>query len=169
MSMSTARNLPRLAAAIAGAAALALPAAAAAKGHSEHADHPHGHGHGRSDSHHVARVHTVQYVFRGTWSGGAVQVTGGNNHVRRAGLVGQSVAFDLTDARVVVRDVNGDGARDAADLQDGDRVLVQARLPKRDPGDGPYAARKLVDKGAASAPDESDTDSSQPEPEPEQD
>jgi hypothetical protein len=162
MSMSTARKLPRLAVAVAGAAALALPAAAAAKAHPEHADHGHGHGHGKSDSHHVARPHTVQYVFRGTWSGGAVQVTGGNNHVRRAGLVGQSVAFDLTEARVVVADVNGDGARDAADLKDGDRVLVQARLPKQDPGDGPYAARKLVDRGAPSAADDT-------EPEPEQD
>jgi hypothetical protein len=168
MSMSTARKLPRLAVAVAGVAALALPAAAAAKAHPDHADHAdRGHGHGKS--HHVARApHSVQYVFRGTWSGGAVQVTGGNNHVRRAGLVGQPVAFDLTDARIVVRDVNGDGTRDAADLQDGDRVLVQARLPKQDPGDGPYAARKLVDKGAPSASDDTEQ-GSEPESEPEQD
>ena len=44
---------------------------------------------------------------------------------------------------------------DGTDLQDGDRVLVQARLPKSDPGDGPYAARKLVDKGAPSASEDS--------------
>ena len=33
-----------------------------------------------------------------------------------------------------------------ADLQDGDKVLVQARLPRRDPGAAPFAARKLVDQ-----------------------
>jgi hypothetical protein len=151
MSMSTTQKLPRAALAVVGAAALALPAAAAAKGH--HGAEQHAHGH------HGARpAHTVAYVFRGTWSAGAVQVTGGNAHVRRAGLLGQSVAFDLSAARVVVADVNGDGARDAADVRDGDRVLVQARLPKGDPGAGPYAARKLVDKAAAHAPEE-------PEPE----
>ena len=148
MSMSTTPKLPRVAVALMGAAALALPAAAAAKGHPDHAGATHGHKGGRAG-------HGVQYIFRGTWSGGAVDVTGGNNHVRRAGLVGQSVSFDLTNARVVVADVNGDGTRDAADMQDGDRVLVQARLPKGDPGAGPYAARKLVDKGGPSTSDDS--------------
>ena len=33
----------------------------------------------------------------------AWRVTGGNRHVRRADLVGQSLAFDLTSARIVVR------------------------------------------------------------------
>ena len=151
--MDTARKLPRLAVALAGAAALALPAAAVAKPHPDHADRGHGH------AHHVARApHAVAYVFRGTWSGGAVQVTGGNRHVRRAGLVGQSLTFDLSSARIRVADVNGDGARDAADLQDGDRVLVQARLPKGDPGDGPYAARRLIDRGAPSATDDPETE-----------
>ena len=159
MSIST--KVPRAAVALAGVAALALPAAALAKG-------PNGHGHGHKDvksheahGHHGARApHRVQYVFRGTWSAGAVQVTGGNHHVRRAGLLGQSVAFDLSAARIVVADANGDGARDAADLRDGDRVLVQARLSRSDPGAGPFAARKLVDKGQAQA---------DPESEPEQD
>ena len=151
MSMSTTPKLPRVAVAFMGVAALALPAAAAAKGRPDHAGKSHG---GRAP-------HAVQYVFRGTWSGGAVQVTGGNNHVRRAGLIGQSASFDLANARIVVRDVNADGARDISDVSDGDRVVVQARLPKGDPGDGPYAARKLVDKGAPSTSD--DSGSEQPE------
>jgi hypothetical protein len=146
-------KLARTATALLGAAALAMPAAAVAKGHPADAGHGHGHGQSHAQSHarhqgnaHAHAHHRVTYVFRGTWSGGAVEVTGGNRHVRRAGLVGQTVELDLSHARVVVRDLNGDGARDLADVQDGDRVLVQARLPKGDPGDAPYAARKLVDR-----------------------
>ena len=146
-------RIVRTAAALLGVAALALPAAAAAKGRPADA----GHGHA-----HVHRVHNVTYVFRGTWSGGAVQVTGGNNHVRRAGLVGQPVEFDLSAARVVVRDVNGDGARDVSDVADGDRVVVHARLPKGDPGDAPFAARKLVDRARnAGSDDPAGSDDSQ--------
>ena len=88
----------------------------------------------------------VTYVFKGTYSADGVKVLKGNKHVRRAGLVGQTVAFDLSAARIVVADNNGDGKRDASDLQDGDKVLVQARLPRRNPGTAPFAARKLVDQ-----------------------
>ena len=88
----------------------------------------------------------VTYVFKGTYSADGVKVLKGNNHVRRAGLVGQTVAFDLSAARIVVADNNGDGKRDVSDLQDGDKVVVQARLPRRDPGAAPFAARKLVDQ-----------------------
>ena len=139
----------RSALAVVGVAALALPAAAAAKGRPDHAE-----------KHHGGARHGVSYVFKGTWSGDALQVTGGNAHVRHAGLVGQSVTFDLADARVVVRDVNGDGSRDVQDVSDGDRVVVKARLPKGDPGDGPYAARKLVDRARSG---DGGSDDSQPE------
>jgi hypothetical protein len=88
----------------------------------------------------------VTYVFKGTYGADGVKVLKGNKHVRRAGLVGETVAFDLSAARIVVADNNGDGKRDASDLQDGDKVLVQARLPRRDPGAAPFAARKLVDQ-----------------------
>ena len=93
----------------------------------------------------------VQYVFKGTFhlADSSVTVAKGNRHVRRAGLVGETVVFDLSAARVRVADRNGDGKRDTADLQDGDKVVVQARLPRRDPGAGPFAARKLVDQTAA--------------------
>jgi hypothetical protein len=91
---------------------------------------------------------TVQYVFKGTFhvADSSVTVLKGNKHVRRAGLVGETVVFDLSAARLRVADNNGDGKRDAADLQDGDKVVVQARLPRRDPGAAPFAARKLVDQ-----------------------
>jgi len=90
----------------------------------------------------------VQYVFKGTFhlADSSVTVLKGNKHVRRAGLVGETVVFDLAAARIRVADNNGDGKRDASDLQDGDKVVVQARLPRREPGAGPFAARKLVDQ-----------------------
>ena len=88
------------------------------------------------------------YVFKGTFvtAGSSVNVLNGNRHVRRAGLVGQSVAFDLSAARVRVADVNGDGMRDAADLQDGDLVVVKAFAPRRTPGAGRFVAHKVVDQ-----------------------
>ncbi len=94
------------------------------------------------------KAHKVTYVFKGTFTvaDSSVKVLKGNKHVRRAGLVGEQVVFDLTDARIVVADNNADGKRDAADLQDGDKVVVQARLPRREPGAAPFAARKLVDQ-----------------------
>jgi hypothetical protein len=99
------------------------------------------------------KVHRVTYVFKGTLNAdGTVLVTKGNAHVKKAHLVGQSVAFDLTGAKLVVADVNADGKQDAADLQAGDKVLVQARLPRKVPGDAPYAARKLVDQTHPPAP-----------------
>ena len=90
----------------------------------------------------------VAYVFKGTFSlaDASVTVAKGNKHVRRAGLVGRTVAFDLSAARIVVSDANADGKRDAADLQDGDKVVVKARLPRSEPGAGPFAAQKLVDQ-----------------------
>ena len=95
---------------------------------------------------HAAKA--VQYVFKGTFNvaDSSVTVRKGNKHVRRANLVGTTVVFDLSAARIRVADTNGDGKRDAADLQDGDKVVVKARLPRRDPGSGPFAARELVDQ-----------------------
>jgi hypothetical protein len=88
----------------------------------------------------------VSYVFKGTYSADGVKVLKGNNHVRRADLVGETVAFDFSAAKVRVDDVNADGKRDLADVQEGDKVVVQARLARRDPGAAPFAARKLVDQ-----------------------
>ena len=88
------------------------------------------------------------YVFKGTFiaAGSSVSVLKGNRLVRRAGLVGQTLAFDLAAARVHVADVNGDGMRDVADLQDGDVVVVKAYAPRRAPGAGRFVAHQVVDQ-----------------------
>ncbi len=46
---------------------------------------------------------------------GVVSVGHGNGHTQKADLVGQDVQFDLTNARLVVADVNADGS--ATDLE----------------------------------------------------
>ena len=86
------------------------------------------------------------YVFKGAFNSAdaSVHVLKGNRHVRRAGLVGQTVAFDLSAARVRVADVNGDGLRNAAALQHGDLVVVKAFAPRRSAHTGRFMARKVV-------------------------
>jgi hypothetical protein len=126
--MPSARTLLAAGAAL---AVLAVPAAAAAKPKHEHRAAGHG-------------AHKVSLLLRGTWTGGALQVTGGNRATRRAGLVGESVSLDLASAKLKVRDTNGDGARDAEDLRDGDKVLVQARVARGEAVEGTLTARKLA-------------------------
>ena len=111
---------------------LVLPAALS-DGHERHAQKP---------------DREVAYVFKGTFhaAGPSVSVVQGNRHVRRAGLLGREVTFDFSTARVRVADVNGDGLRNSADLQEGDIVVVKARLPRGRPGDAPFMARKVVDQ-----------------------
>ena len=117
-----------------GVTALAVPAYAAAK-----PGHGHANGHGKP--------HNVMYILKGTYGdGGVVSVTHGNGHAKRAGLVGTDVTVDLSAAKFTVADTNGDGTADASDVLVGDEVLVQARLPKGDPGVQPFAARHLVDQ-----------------------
>src|SRR5205807_2224862 len=129
-------------------AAVAFPAAAAAK-------HGGGHGHGNSQAQHGGTDHAKRgraLVVRGTVAAvgaGTVDVTvAGANHHGRA-LKGQTVTFDVSNARIVVRDVNGDGTRDLSDVQVGDKVLVQARIQKGAAPDTtqPIVAQRLVDKG----------------------
>ena len=73
-----------------------------------------------------------------------VTVSGGN-HAGRA-FAGQAVQFDVTSARIVVRDTNGDGKRDVQDVAVGDRVVVQAWLARDGSSTQPFAARRLVDR-----------------------
>lgn len=123
---------------IALGASLALIAAslAAAK-----PDGSHGHGHGGS------KPKGVGYVFKGTYVDSAtVDVSSGNRHVKNAGLVGGQVSFDFSAAKVVVADTNLDGTSDLGDVVAGDKVVVKVKAPKPDPGDQPFAARKIVDQ-----------------------
>jgi hypothetical protein len=130
-------------------AALAVPAAAIAKpGHGHgHGHGPAGHGPGAFD--HPGHGHNpvVTYVFKGTFDGtSSVEVAHGNSRVRKGGLVGTTVEFDLTNTRLTVADTSGDGVTDATDVLADDKVVVKARLPKHDPGPEPFAARHLVDQ-----------------------
>jgi len=121
-----------------GVAALAVPAGAMAH-------HKEGHTQGKGKGH--SKVHNVAYVFKGTYAGSTtVTVTKGNSRVRKGGYVGQTVAFDLTSASIVVADTNGDTAKDLNDVAVGDKVLVKAMLPKSDPGTQPFAAKRLIDQ-----------------------
>ena len=128
----------RIITAAVAAAALAVPTAAIAKpDHGKHHEKSH-------------KPKKVTFVFKGTFTApGTLEVLSGNAHVRKGGFVGQSVQFDLTDAKVVAADTNGDQQVDVTDVQDGDKVLVQARVARRtkfaDVADA-IPARKLVDK-----------------------
>ncbi|MFL5780797.1 MAG: hypothetical protein ACJ760_05755 [Thermoleophilaceae bacterium] len=140
-------------------AALALPAAAVGKGpsgdHGKGADHSHAGEHGKG-SKRPKTPKTRALNIRGTVAAlgdGTVDVLVKDaNHHGRA-LAGQTVTVDVSNARIVVRDVNGDGTRDIADVAVGDRVLVQSRIAKGaapDPAE-PVVAKRLVDKGAPKA------------------
>lgn len=120
-----------------GVAALAVPAGAIAHHKEGHATK----GKGQS------KTHGVAYVFKGTYAGeSTVTVTKGNSRVRKGGFVDQTVAFDLSGAKIVVADTNGDLTSDLNDVQVGDKVLVKAKLPKKDPGSQPFDAVRLVDQ-----------------------
>ena len=118
-----------------GAAVLAVPGTALAKG-----DHGKGHGKHKAESHEKTHKHGKKdkaskkaktYVFKGVYKGdGVVTVTSGNSRVRKGGYVGQDVTFDLSQAKLVVADTDGVPGITVADVQVGDEVLVQARLPR---------------------------------------
>jgi len=137
----------RRAAALGAVLALgAAPAALAAK-----PDDPGSQGEGHAGGHSKkGGKGVVTYVFKGTYVGaGSVDVDHGNAHVKKASLVDTTVTFDLTNARIVVADTNADGTPNADDVASGDRVVVKAKLPRKDPGDQPYGAKQLVDQTQA--------------------
>jgi hypothetical protein len=152
-------NLRKTAIALAAVTAVAAPAAASAdKGgvpnaHAgDHASAASEHTTGKpewagSGGRGIGPAKGVAYVFKGTYAGeGVVSVTRGNAHVRKADLVDTDVAFDLSAARLSVADTNGDSAVTLDDVAVGDKVVVKAKLAKGGPGEGPYAARQLVDQ-----------------------
>ena len=124
-----------------GAAVLAVPGTALAK--SDHAKGDHHKNHKSSEkSHKHGSKHEKKskqdkvskgktYIFKGVYKGdGVVTVAHGNSRVRKGGYVGQDVTFDLSAAKLVVADTDGVPGITAADVQAGDEVLVQARLPR---------------------------------------
>jgi hypothetical protein len=148
---------------ISACAALAFPAVALGHGGhggsshgpnqhaNQHALRPHGHRHDRN----TIVSGTVAAV---TGNVVTVNVTGGN-HAGRA-FKGQAVQFDVSSARIVVADSNGDGKRNLSDVAVGDSVLVQAWLPRDGSGTQPFAARRLLDRGAPQSEGATDTETS---------
>lgn len=162
----------RIIATVLGAAALAVPAAAVADSGHKATDKAVVKGKGKGKA---KKAKKVMFVFKGTFTApGSLKVDAGNAHVRKGGYVGNTVEFDLENAKVVVADTNADGKRDLADVKDGDRVLVQARMLKRTKyvapvedeapeaeaagdgageSDGAIVARKLIDRTNAPGED----------------
>src|SRR5215210_5276254 len=146
----------RLMAVVLGAAVLAVPGTALAKG-----DHGKGHGKAKQEKaeHHKGHEHRTKdkvakkakkpknFVFRGVYKGdGVVTVVSGNGWVRKGGYVGKDVTFDLSAAKLIVADTGGVPGVTAADVQAGDVVLVQARLPRvAEEAPAAIKARKLID------------------------
>jgi hypothetical protein len=119
-----------------GAAVLAIPGTAVAKGdhgtgHAKHEKAEHGKSHAHGKKHEKKAKKAKNFVFRGVYKGdGVVTVSGGNSWVRKGGYVGTDVTFDLAEAKLKVADTDGVAGVSAADVQVGDVVQVQARLPR---------------------------------------
>jgi len=130
---------PRRVAALIGAAVLLAPAVAGAKPGAK-PEKP---------------VKLATYVFKGVWNGdGTVTVSGGNAKVRKGGLVGETLAFDVTTAKLIAADPAGDGVT-VEDLLATDKVVVQAKLPRTGPVEGEaIVARKVVDQTHPAVEDE---------------
>ncbi|HKP90404.1 MAG TPA: hypothetical protein VJT75_10575 [Thermoleophilaceae bacterium] len=141
-------------------AALALPAAAAGKGPAhgprggvEHGGKADTGEHGKKPKAPRTRALNIKGTVSAVGDGTVDVLVKHANHHGRA-LRDQTVTVDVSSARIVVRDVNGDGTRDLADVAVGDRVLVQSRIAKGaapDPAQ-PLVAKRLVDKGAPKPP-----------------
>jgi hypothetical protein len=145
-----------------GAAVLAVPGTAVAKGDHgkghgkakhEKAEHHKSHEHGKKDKASKKAKKPKNFVFRGVYKGdGVVTVVSGNGRVRKGGYVGRDVAFDLSAAKLIVADTDGVPGVSAADVQAGDVVLVQARLPRGTQAPEPAAVAGDDDAPAEEAP-----------------
>jgi ABC-type uncharacterized transport system ATPase subunit len=124
-------------AALAAVAALAAPTAATAK--SDHAASHESHGKGHAKAKNAVLKGAVVSVDA---AAGSVVL-----HVDKANkwgrsLKGTDVTFTVAAVkRLGVRDTNGDGKRDLADVKAGDKAQAQAKVAKDAPQ--PFAARKL--------------------------
>ena len=145
-----------------GAVALLVPAAAVAKGKPDDAGSKGKTKSAQKKAKGKGKGKPATFVFKGTWNAdGTVAVTSGNSRGKK--FKGQTLTFDWSKAKVSGQDTNADGKVDASDVTAGDKVVVQAKLPRDASGTGPFAARKLVDQteAAAAAPEVT------PEPTPE--
>lgn len=124
-----------------GTVALAVPGTALATSDHSKKDHKSSektHKHGSKHESKPKKGKT--YIFTGVYKGdGVVTVAKGNSRVRKGGYVGQDVKFDLSEAKLVVADTDGVPGLTAADVQAGDEVLVQARLPRGTKAPAPVA------------------------------
>ena len=90
------------------------------------------------------------YIFKGVYKGdGVVTVSSGNSRVRKGGYVGQDVTFDLSKAKIVAADSDGVAGVSAADVKAGDKVLVQARLPRGTKAPAPAPAPETPEATAS--------------------
>ena len=151
----------RLMAVVLGAAVLAVPGTAVA-------GNGHGKGKGQEKAAEKRAKHEskskkgkrdakakkpVTFVFKGVYKGdGVVTVSKGNAHARKGGYVGTDVTFDLSAAKLVVADTDGTPGSTAADLQVGDEVLVQARLPRGTKAPAPVEAVAPAEGETTEAP-----------------
>ena len=120
-----------------------------AKGHTKGQQQATSHGKANGKT----KVHNVTYVFKGTWTAATgLTVKHGNRFVRKGGFIGQNVQFDLSKAKIVADDTDGDGKKTLADVKDGDKVVIKARLPRKDPGAQPFSAKMLVDQTHPATP-----------------
>jgi len=132
-------KLTKIAGVCLGALALALPAGAGAD----------------SDK----KDHGKNYNAFGVYAGdGVVSVEKGNAAVKKAGWKGQDITFDFSQAEIRTEDNNADEQETLEDVAVGSPVRVKARLPKGDPGAGPYVAQRLDDKSGDSDEDDEDDD-----------
>ena len=145
------------------AAFVAFPAGAMAKN-----DHAGGHGKGGKNGKAAEANHPKKpkkpkvstYVFKGLVTAVgegtvSVDVKAGNSRGKK--LKGQTLTFDVAKAKVQVKDANKDGKRDLADIAVGDRVQIQAKLPRGAvDATATLPARHLLDKGPVPAAEPED-------------
>jgi hypothetical protein len=92
-----------------------------------------------------------------------IHVTKANHHGKA--LVGQDVTFTIPEGGVRAADRNKDGKVDLADVNVGDKVVVQTRKIAVDAAQ-PFAARKLVDQTSRQEKDDEDADEAPETPAP---
>ncbi|MGB7587835.1 MAG: hypothetical protein WBM00_03925 [Solirubrobacterales bacterium] len=89
----------------------------------------------------------VPYIFRGVYTGkNSVKVEHGGAWVKKAGFIGKTFKFNLGTAKVTAEDSNADGTVNLSDVKAGDKVAVEARLPREDPGKQPFTASRLIEE-----------------------